>query len=297
MKAYLANFFETFDYPTDARVALTDTYDRIMSDQSAGEQWNAMIRDYETNINCDYSAQLNTCKQLSKSLLVSNFSAQLLIFICHSRHLRRVYAEREIDDAIWYNSMLDLKAKLFECYEVYGVWGSFVASWFPRFFDATRFALGRLQFETDKFKKTYEKDGVILTEDSTVINVHIPRTLTPLSPSACDDAFRTAAKFYEKELNGAPCAFVCTSWLLFPEHHNMLPQTSNIRAFMNTFDILDWGYYGDDGANLWRLFDTMERNPDRLPANSTLRRAYIDRLRRGEKLGWGFGVYCPNFKN
>ena len=295
MKNYLAEFFEIFDYPDEARAALTDTYDCIMTDKDASEQWNKMIGDYEADINCDYNAQLDICKDISKRLLISTYSAQLLIFICHSRHLRRVYAEKKIDDDIWYNSMLDLKAKLFECREVYGVWGSFVASWFPRFFDATRFALGRLQFETTIFKKHYEKDGVTISEGATVINVHIPRTLTPLSPEACDNAFRAAAKFFEKELAGAPCAFVCSSWLLFPAHNEMLSEKSNIRAFMNTFDILDSGYYGDDGANLWRLFDTMERNPDRLPADSSLRRAYIDRLRRGKKLGWGFGIYCPKF--
>ena len=295
MKAYLAEFFEAFEYPAEARVALENTYDSLMADDAAAAQWNQMIEDYVKDINCDFGAQLDTCKELAKRLLISTYSTQLLLFICHSRHLRRVYAEKEIDDAIWYNSMLDLKAKLFECHEVYGVWGSFVASWFPRFFNVTRFALGRLQFETTQFKKHYEKDGVILNEDSIVINVHIPRTLTPLSPKSCDDAFRAAAKFYEKELNGAPCAFVCSSWLLFPEHNNMLSEHSNIRAFMNTFDILDSGYYGDDGANLWRLFDTMERNPDRLPADSSLRRAYIERLRRGERMGWGFGVYCPKF--
>jgi hypothetical protein len=159
----------------------------------------------------------------------------------------------------------------------------------------TRFALGRLQFEIVPFRRNYQKDGKILTPESPVINVHIPRTLTPLTPKACDEAFRAAAKFYEKELDGAPCVFVCSSWLLFPEHNNMLSESSNIRAFMNTFDIIEWGYYGDDGANLWRLFDTMERNPNRLPADSSLRRAYIDRLLRGEKLGWGYGVYCPKF--
>lgn len=295
MRNYLADFFELFDYPTEARAALTNTYDRIMGDKDAAAQWNAMLADYEADVNCDLSAQLETSKTIASSLRLSTYSVQLLIFICHSRHLRRVYAEKEIDDDIWYNSMLDLKAKLFECYEVYGVWGSFVASWFPGLFNLTRFALGRLQFETKKFKKTYEKGDITLNEESTVINVHIPRTLTPLSPKACDDAFRAAAKFYEKELDGAPCVFVCSSWLLFPEHNNMLSESSNIRAFLNTFDIIEWGYYGDDGANLWRLFDTMERNPNRLPADSSLRRAYIDRLLRGEKLGWGYGVYCPKF--
>lgn len=295
MKAYLANFFELFDYPVEARATLLDTYDRIMSDKDASCEWNQMLCDYEADVNCDFSAQLETCKKLSGSLPISMYSAQLLIFICHSKHLRSVYAERKLDDGIWYDSMLDLKAKLFECHEVYGVWGSFVASWFPRFFNVTRFALGRLQFETTKFKRNYEKNGIKLDEESTVINVHIPRTLTPLSPKACDDSFRAAAKFYEKELDGAPCVFICNSWLLFPKHNEMLSEKSNIRAFMNTFDIIDWGYYGCDGSSLWRLFDTMERNPDRLPADSSLRRAYIDRLRRGEKLGWGFGVYCPKF--
>ena len=295
MKTYLAEFFEIFDYPAEARKTLLDAYDTLHANEDTAAKWDAMIDEYIANIDCDFSVQLKTCETLIMPTTVSVFTAQLLLFICHSAHLRKMYKEKGIDDRIWYDSMLDLKAKLLECYTVYGVWGSFVASWFPRFFKMTRFALGRLQFETKKFEKKYEKDGIVLDEESIVLNVHSPRTLTPMTPEACDAAFRAAAKFYASELGDTPCTFVCSSWLLFPEHETMLPETSNIRAFLKTFDIIDSGYYGNDSPNLWRLFDTMEKNPNRLPADSTLRRAYLDRMRRGEKLGWGYGVYCPKF--
>jgi len=57
---------------------------------------------------------------------------------------------------------------------------------------------------------------------------------------------------------------------------------------MSEYDIIDWGF--NEGQDLWRLFDTHEMNPDRLPSNGSLRRAYIEHLKRGGRVGWGFGV-------
>jgi hypothetical protein len=71
----------------------------------------------------------------------------------------------------------------------------------------------------------------------------------------------------------------------------MLPPNANIRRFMEDYTLIQRGEY-EDYSQLWRLFDCQYTgNPDDLPADSSLRRAYIELIRRGEKTGFGLGVY------
>ena len=295
MKTYLTDFFKLFDYPQEAQNAFFHTYQAIQVNSSARIRWSALIDEYIANFNCDLKAQLNVCSELAKELRISEFNIQLLLFICHSKQLRVIFHENEIDDDIWFDTVAELKAKLFECHELYGIWGSFVASCFKPTFQLNGFVLGRLRFDPHPFGKTYEKNGICLNEESIVITTHIPRTGEPLSPDACDKAFQRAIELFSSRLNLNPCVFTCSSWLLFPEHEKMLPATSNIVAFSKRFELLGGGIHLDSSPNLWRIFDTLEQNPDRLPTDTSLRRAYVDYLRRGEKLGWGYGIYIPSF--
>lgn len=57
---------------------------------------------------------------------------------------------------------------------------------------------------------------------------------------------------------------------------------------MSEYDIIGWEV--NNGEDLWRLFDTEEKNPDRLPADSSMRRVYIQHLKKGGRVGCGFGV-------
>ena len=60
---------------------------------------------------------------------------------------------------------------------------------------------------------------------------------------------------------------------------------------MDDFDVFTSGEYSNY-SEIWRLFDTeYDGDPDHLPANTSLRRAYVDLIRRGEKTGWGKGVF------
>jgi hypothetical protein len=232
---------------------------------------------------------------MAKKYGYSYYALQLLMFQLFAEHTKELYTEKGIDTAIWYDSVCDLKYKAFECKAVYGVWGTWVASWFPRFYNLTRFALGRLQFEVDPFRRTYEKNGLVLNEESPVVNVHIPRTGTRLDAASCEDAYRRAQAFFGPSMPDGRCTFVCSSWLLWPGLKEILPENSNILRFMSDYDVINTGLYGDEHPELWRLFDTQERNPDRLPADSSARRAFIAHLKKGGKTGWGFGVYRPNF--
>ena len=150
-----------------------------------------------------------------------------------------------------------------------------------------RFAFGKLQFEEAVFGRNYEKEGIVLTPESRVIKVHIPRTGTRLDCDSLKESYKKAKEFFVNE----PMVFVCSSWLLYPRNKEILSSHSNLFAFMNDYEIIEYGCY-EDYTNVWRLFD-MHYNGDveQLPQNTSLRRAYADWIRKGEKVGWGFGVY------
>ena len=290
MREYLAGFMCECEYPTDAIGDLLFAFDKIS--EHCPEEMGALISDYEQSYDIDYTSALEKMRKICARSGVHEHTGELLLFLCYTRALRRYYSEAGIDDSIFLASMLDLRYKLDECRCVYGINGSFVAKWFTGFFKLERFALGRLQYEIIPFGAEYEKDGIKLTPDSRVLNVHIPRTGRSLDEASLVQSYRLAKEFYRDEL-GEDIAFVCNSWLLFPRHLEMLSERSNIRRFISDYEIISSGEYASYGE-VWRLFDVMYNgNADDLPADTSLRRAYVDLIRRGERTGWGRGIFIP----
>ncbi len=288
MKTYLNEFFQNGSYdPADAAY-LSESLEQIMANETASRCFLQAADEYEKDA-CDYARLIVLADEAARCVDMHEYTAELLVYICLSKRLRERYRERGIDEAIFWNSMLDLRYKLEECKTVKGVRGSFVASWFEGFFNLTRFALGRLQFELVPFGHTYEKDGKRLHPDSKVINVHIPRTGTPLAPVEVEKAYAQAAVFFADQIKG-DIAFVCYSWLLYPENEAILGPTSNIVQFMKRYDVFKSGV-DKNKADLWRLFDTDESHPDRLPTDTSARRQYVAHIKAGGKLGWGYGVF------
>lgn len=288
MREYLISFFEEFTYTLEDSAYFLNAYDVIASHTEAFALLNEALAAYAANEKLDYQEQIQKrAREIVNAVQLHPYTVDLLVYICMTRHLRELYAQRGIDMQIYRDSVLDLKWKLEECKAVKGIRGSFVASWFPGFFKLERFALGRLQFEIVTAQKDYQKNGVKIEKDvSRVINVHIPRTGTPIDRESCDASYAAARAFFADEV-GKNCAFVCCSWLLFPQNKSIVPQNTNTYRFLCEYDVVSWGY--NEGQDLWRLFDTQEMNPDRLPTNSSLRRAYVEHLQKGGRVGWGLG--------
>ena len=289
MRKYLVSFFNDFEYDSTDAAFLLFTYDRIVGREDTLAVWNEAIGMYERDYNCDFELIISLAQEVAQRLDMHTYTAELLVFICLSRHLKELYDKQGIDPSIFHNSMLDLKYKLDECKTVKGIVGSFVAWWFPRFFNLERVALGRLQFEVDSFGHYYERNGHILTPDSKAINVHIPRTLTHLTSESCDEAFKMAKEYFKGEVS-EPCPFICHSWMLYSGNKDILPEDTNVYKFMSRFDLFD---HADDPnlEDLWRIFDTDEKDPNKLPTDSRMRKAYVDHLKNGGKIGWGHGVF------
>ena len=288
MKTYLTEFLQKQGYEPEDAAYLLAVYARIAESQEASRLWDEALALYDENACCDYDHVIRNADRAAELADTHQYTAELLIFLCLSRRLQARYAEQGLDPAIFDRSMADLRYKLEECKLVYGIRGSFVANWFAGFFNLSRFGLGRLQFELIPFGAEYEKDGRKLTPETTVVNVHIPRSGEPLTEEACRDAYLRAKAIFGDRV-ADPCPFVCSSWLLYPEHEDFLPRHTNTYKFYRSFDVFARGYTKNRN-NLWRLFDTMECNPDRLPADTSLRRAYVEHLKRGGQTGWGRGV-------
>ena len=101
---------------------------------------------------------------------------------------------------------------------------------------------------------------------------------------SCDEAYAAAREFFKAQV-GEHYPFMCYSWLLYPENKEILPSYANTYRFMSEYDIVDWGV--NEGQDLWRLFDTEEKNPDKLPTDGSLRRCYVDHLKKRRCCGLG----------
>ncbi len=289
MRTYLSHFFDVFQYQKEDAQFFIRAYDTIMNDTETTVMWNNTVQQYEQSIDCDYNAMIKTADTVAEKCYLHEYVTEFLLFACLTKYAEPRYIEKGLGYDIYYNTMSDLRYKVEECKLVKGFPGCFVADWFISFFRLNRLAFGRLQFEVIDFGEEYEKDGKVLTAKTSVINVHIPRSMEPLDEDRCDKAFAMAKEYY-KNVVEENCAFVCFSWFLYPENERILSEKSNIYKFMKRFDLVKFGY-DRDFENLWRLFDTDEKNFRKLPTDTSLRKAYVEHLKNGGKLGWGYGVF------
>ena len=80
------------------------------------------------------------------------------------------------------------------------------------------------------------------------------------------------------------------SWLLYSEHKKMLSKDSRILDFMNDFDIIST-HETCDYSELFHVFGRLDDySYDNLPKETSLQRAYAERVKKGLPIGSGIGV-------
>ncbi|MBQ8508784.1 MAG: DUF5596 domain-containing protein [Clostridia bacterium] len=270
-----ASFFDTFGE------GLTDADFALLSDMEAYYIGSADDANQRTE------ERLN---EWAEQRGFNRYTAHLYFLLTCTRRLEERYAAAGIDRALFVNLMCDLRYKLIECRHMHGVWGTFVFSWFRRHFLMTRFALGRFQFEENPFDRDcYEAHGVRIVRGERIINFHIPSS-GPMTREARLDAYRRAYDFY-KIPEGGKLVLRCDSWLIYPQCRDVFPAGSNLRDFMDDFDILDGKCTPGTFNNAWRVF-YKDYNGDTsiLPRETSLQRAIADWLDKGNGIGSGYGI-------
>lgn len=292
MKTALQNFLNAFPYSEDAKAALLQDFERILSNADASRQFLTPIEAYTQGNSIDYSVARQNAATAGSAVGVHEYSAHFLLYACLAEPLQHRYTEKGLEKALWHNSMMDLYYKLNECYAVHGIWGSFVSPWFDRFFDMTRFALGRLQFETTTFYLTdsYSKHNLNLKYgEGELLGVHIPSG-SRLDHECVLDSYRRAYKFYKHLTIDGILPIICESWLLYDGLEEFLPQDSNIIRFKQDFEVLK-NVEHPAFEDCWRMFEAQySGNPADLPRDTSLRRRYADWIAAGGIPGSGYGI-------
>ena len=291
MKQYLGLFMDKLQFPEEAEKTFLDINNLFEQNSNYLDEMNAIINKF-------YSAQehlqindiLEELNSLSQKMGVHSYTMHFLFYMYCSESLLAKYKSAGIPEDIFWNSMLDLNCKLFECHNMYGIWGTFVASWFPKFFTMERFGLGRLEYEHSSFQyDSYTKSGYTVHKGDKVYNIHIP-SAGPLTREKRINSYQKAFDFYKHELNGRPMVFVCNSWLLYPKNELFFPEGSNLIDFMHDFKIVA-STEQDVFSDAWRVFGKdYKQSIEDLPIHTSLQKAYVNWLKKGNKTGTGYGV-------
>ena len=272
-----------WDYDPDAVATYGRALESVMRVPEAANLLKTTVSAYAAGESVDIKVVLSSMDRFAKCCGESPYTMRMLPYICMLDDALLRYKTNGISEDIYTDSFADLLWKTRECYRIYGVWGSFVAPWFYRFFELKCFALGRLQFELASFKA----DAPLL-RDERVINVHIPSS-GPLRTADCEESYEKAVRFfaYERE-ESVP--FVCDSWLLHPMCKS-LDKNSGIRRFAANYELL---YVIDDPdyTDMWIIFGKpWYGDAHALPEDTQLRRLVKRRLLSGESVGRGYGLY------
>lgn len=283
---------EYLEFPQEAIESLLIQYNKIKSDAKASDFITKVYEDY---INNSLSGSLYTLQcsfeKICQEIDVHPFQSQMIFYLCLVPALYGKYLEKAIPEEIFRDSMADLRCKLFECHKLYGIWGSFVAVWFSRFFNFSLYGIGRLEFAPYDCDYDFEENGVVINQGDPVIDVHIP-SKGKLPHEEVLASYRKAYDFFTNFLKLTPKAFVCESWMLFPKHEEIIPDAKNLMDFYRDYTVVKEGLY-ENGDDLWRIFYCFVRdNYDIIPQKTYLQKQYAEFLKKGGISGWGMGI-CP----
>lgn len=299
MKEYIHNFFDEFEYEAEAKEVLCAAFDKIYENEKAWKYFSDLIEDYEKTDTLSTGTVLNDSTLAAREAGVLDDQGTFLIFCCFSKHLLEMYEKKGYSRKMWFDAMCDLRYKAVECRKVKGYWGSFVSGWFPGFFNMTRLALGRLQFEESAYgeeKIAYNKHGLEIKHGDKVLDVHIPSS-GRMPYEEVIASYKLAYEYYPQYRYNGLLPICAGSWLLHKSVFDSVKKGTNVDKFINDYDVIT-AWDTPDFPDCWRLFD-MEYtgNPDDLPTDGSLRRGIVEHLRRGGIPGEGYGILIFDGEN
>ena len=275
---FLKLFFEKTEFPTPTREALLEIADRI------SDQIDTILSFYEQRY--DHEATIPMVDALAQASGISAYSIWMVMLCLAAEKARPFYHNEEI----YWDTFCDLRYKVQECFDVYGIWGTFVAHWYPIFYNGTIVKLGRMEYQTRKctFKEPKTALGITVNPGDTIIALHIPTSFEPFDKAARLDSYRKAWEYFCP--NGEPLVCVCGSWLLYDGYEEVFAPGSNIDSFRKEFYMLS-SKPSDSFGNAWRVFGADHKLPaDQLPERTSLQRAFKAYMQNGGTHGNGTGV-------
>ena len=292
-KNYLLQYCKENNYPEEACATLLEMLETLSANEKAVSVFRQQELLYRRDLTTDFSGMIQRITLLAQELGVDEYILHQLFLISLTPALHEKHQKAGLPEELYQKIQWDIYRKLMECHEVHGVWGTVCATWNARAFQLTRFQLGRLQFEPIYVCASYDDGEYSVKEGELVINIHIPSGI-PLTREACRDSLMQAYEWFSPLFDDGHVVLFCNSWLLSPEHREILPPESNIIGFMDLFRIIP--NEATVETNLWRIFG----QPDcsdfaALPRKTSLQRIYADTLISGKipHTGKGF-IFMKN---
>ena len=287
MKKHYLEFLKHAGMPRDADAYLKESIDRILPEH---EKELADIIDTLYGTDFSIKAAEDGRKRLAEASGVNFWTVNFIFLVCASKRMKKDFIGKGYSEELFWDTILDLKYKLFECREVKGVWGNFVEFWYDIFYRCDIVKLGRLEFERIIYPEELpeaEVRGVRIKHGQTVYSTHIP-SCGPLDENEVKESFRRAEEFF-RDKTGGPVVFFCESWLLYEPYREVFPEGGNMRKFMDCWSI-QRSIETEDFGDFWRVYGKEpDGNIDALPEDTALRRNMKKYLQSGRKNGYGIG--------
>ena len=226
---------------------------------------------------------------LAEETGVHLFTVHQLFLIYCAEETKARYEKAGYSENLYWDAMKDLKYKMEETQQVYGVWGVYCGPWLSSFILLKCFCLGRLQFEILPSKFHYELAGHTLHPHESVVNVHIP-SFGRLAHEDVLDAYSRAAKFFGHLFQDGAVWFHCETWMLYPQVNALLP-AGNMKRFSEDFDIVH-ACIDPNQDDRYRVFMQPPDVPiTEYPEKNTLQKNLKAWLLEGNTMGVGFGLF------
>ena len=272
----IARMMTLAGFQDDAVSFFQDAYQKVTD--TAKDLYRDAVEQYWQNYRCEEALDA-----IGAKTGLHRYSVDMLMLLGACCKLEQRYAEKGYPHALFCETLFDLRSKLDECLTVFGIYGTFVLLWFDGFFSCDRFKLGRLQFETVVLEQDFPG---LVSAGTTVLNCHIPSGL-PMTMEDVMDSFAQAYRFYGYT---DTMPVMCASWMLYPPHYPLFPEGSNLQRFYQLFRL---GETKDRGGNYdaWRIFGTMDEDPEKWPQRSKLQKNLCRYLKEGNTMGYGVGFY------
>lgn len=280
----MISFMKRIKLPNDCIENVVSLYEKIKEDTA--------IKDIVLKLeNRQYDYVDSIIKEFSSDKGLDNKLVNLAI-ICATHYIfKQRFSEKNVPEDIFWASMSDIRYKLMECKNTYGIWGISFIPWYYGYYEAARYDLGRLQFE-EKYleQERYSHGETIVLKGNSIVNTHIPSSGSLLKEDVID-SLKRAYDFMEFKYDGK-MFIACKSWLLYPSYKHLFGEKSNIRQFIDLFDVYDVVDDEDFAFGCEHVFcreATCEIH--QLPQDTSLQRAFVNYMKQDNpKFGRGYGM-------
>ena len=277
-REFLVLFLENTHFPDAAKEAILTAADQV------SEQIAPILAIYEDEYN--HEATIPHIQALAKTSGVHEYTLWTVLLSLAAEKARPFYTTEEL----YWNTFADLMYKALECFDIYGIWGTFVAHWYPIFYNGTIVKLGRMEYQVRKcsFKESKTVLGITINPGESILALHIPASGEPFDAASRLESYRMAWEYFCPD--GKPLVCTCGSWLLYDKYEEVFAPNSNIANFRKDFYMLN-SKESETFSNIWRVFGSDHNlSAQELPERTSLQRAFKRYILSGGTHGNGTGV-------